>query len=52
MIHLFSINEWNTKLKSYRGICPSCHKRKKLFIDHIIPISLVKVGHVYTIDDV
>ncbi len=52
MVHTFTKADWNNKLNGYDGICPSCHRKRKLGIDHIVPISLVEIGHVYTINDV
>lgn len=34
----FTSEQWNT-LKSFFKHCPSCKKRKKLTVDHIIPLS-------------
>ena len=55
LIHDFTDEEWLKKLKATKGICPECHifvGIKNLTLDHRPPISKVKKGFVYTIDDV
>lgn len=55
MIHNFSYNEWQKKLKATKGICPNCKKYigiENLTIDHIYPISKAKEGHIYNLKDV
>jgi len=55
IVHDFTEDEWQQKLKSTNGICPMCDKNvgiDKLALDHIIPVSKAPVGLVYTIDDV
>lgn len=55
--HSFTLKEWLDKVKSKRGICPVCKKPfdknlHRLTLDHIIPISKISKGFVYTIKDV
>lgn len=53
--HNFSILEWFLKKYHTHGFCPNCDKYvglTKLTLDHIIPLSKVSVGFVYTINDV
>lgn len=53
--HSFSYDEWNDKLISTQGICPMCGRFvgiENLTMDHIIPVSKVKEGFIYTINDV
>ena len=53
--HDYSYEEWTQKKKDTFGICPRCNRWvgiDKLSLDHIIPISKVPEGFVYTINDV
>ncbi len=53
--HDFTKKEWESKLASTNGICSICEKNvgiDNLTLDHILPISKVPIGAVYTIDDV
>jgi 5-methylcytosine-specific restriction endonuclease McrA len=53
--HLFSYDDWLKKLKDTNGYCPKCKEYigiDNLTLDHIIPISKVEVGHVYSINDI
>ncbi len=55
VIHEFTYDEWLQKLKDTFGVCPRCDRYigiRKLSLDHIIPISKVEEGHIYTIDDI
>ena len=55
LIEDFSNKEWLAKLATTKGFCPKCNIYvgiHKLTLDHIIPISRVPVGFVYTIDEV
>lgn len=55
IIHKFTIEEWQQKLKDSNGICLMCGENKgieNLSLDHIIPINKVKYGTVYTINDI
>ena len=53
--HEFTQKQWKYKLNLTKGFCVNCQNNvgiNNLQIDHIIPISKVEKGHVYTIDDV
>lgn len=55
IIHDFTNEEWIAKVKSTKGICPSCNENvgyDKLQLDHIIPLSKSKKKQVYTINDI
>lgn len=55
IVHEFTQEEWLQKVKDTFGVCPRCDKYigiRKLSLDHIIPISKVEKGQVYTINDV
>ena len=55
IMHNFTANEWLQKKKETNGICPVCGKKtdiESLTLDHIIPISKVKDGTIYGINDV
>ena len=55
IIHNFSDIELWDKLKSTNGVCQICNRNvgyKQLTVDHIIPISKVPIGTIYTIDDI
>jgi len=55
VIHNFTYEEWIDKLKETNGYCPECGKYvgiDSLTLDHIVPISSVPVGTIYTIGDV
>ena len=36
----YTIAEWQDLLKQFNHRCASCHKRRRLTADHIVPISL------------
>jgi len=48
----FTTQEWLEKLESARGICLCCKKKRKLTMDHIVPIVIAPVGFTYEISDV
>lgn len=51
----FNQKEWNEKILKTKGVCPKCKKYVgigEITCDHIIPISRVISGFVYTIEDV
>lgn len=53
--HAFDYDEWLDKLNKTKGICPGCKKNvgiEHLTLDHILPVSKVPAGFVYTINDV
>ena len=53
--HIFTIKQWEDKLKKTKGICPECKKYvgiNKLTFDHIFPVSKSPRGYVYKIGDV
>ena len=55
IVHEFTITEAKNKLNQTNGICNICGEYigiDKLTLDHIIPISKVPHGAVYTIDDI
>ena len=55
VVHNFTLKEWKNKLKQTKGYCPSCNKFVgilKLSLDHTLPISKVKEGFIYTINEV
>lgn len=55
VIHDFTYDEWMELVKSTNGICPRCNDNVGIYnltLDHIIPISSVPIGTIYTIDDV
>jgi 5-methylcytosine-specific restriction endonuclease McrA len=51
----FTKDEWDNKVNLTHGVCKICKKNvgvENLQLDHIFPLSLAKLGTVYTIDDV
>jgi len=55
IIHNFTYDEWLDKLEKTEGYCPSCKKFIGIYnltLNHIIPISSVPIGTIYTINDV
>ena len=55
IIHQFTKEMWEKKLKLTNGICPLCKKDvgiMNLELDHILPLSKVPEGFVYTINDI
>lgn len=51
----FTNKQWLDKVKITKGICPKCKEKvglKNIEMDHIIPISKVPNGHIYSINDV
>lgn len=55
IIHNWTLKEELNKLRNTNGICSLCDKCvgiNKLTLDHILPISKVPVGAVYTINDI
>lgn len=53
--HNFTYDEWLDRVEMTNGICPICNKfvgKENMTLDHIIPISKVESGYIYTIDDV
>ena len=56
ILHKFTKEEWEKKVKLTHGICQSCglpyDKGYGLSLDHEPPLSLVPFGFVYTIDNV
>ena len=55
IIEKFTKLEWYLKLYKTHGFCPNCNNYlglNKLTMDHIIPISKVPKGFIYTINDV
>jgi len=55
LIHDYTKEEWELKIKRTNGICPKCGKEVGIYeltLDHIIPISKAPRGFTYTINDV
>lgn len=59
VIEIFTIKEWEEKVKLTEGICPICGHEfnnnsptRRLTLDHNPPVSKVSKGFVYTINDV
>ncbi len=55
VIHIFTKQEWEQKLRESSGICPDCNLYigiDKLTLDHIHPLSKAEEGRIYTIDDI
>lgn len=53
--HAFTKEEWFFIVEDTKGICPMCNGfvgTNKLTLDHIIPISKIHKGFIYTIEDV
>lgn len=55
IVHQFTPEQWQEKLVATQGICSRCNRKvgiENMELDHIIPISKAKKGHIYTINDV
>ena len=55
LVHNFSYDDWLNKLRESGGVCQMCNELvgiESLTLDHILPISKVPTGFIYTIDDV